>query len=35
AFIFYSLEKNLLRLAEYLGQSSIETTLIYTATTED
>lgn len=35
AFVFYSLEKNLLRLAEVLGHSSIETTRIYTATTGD
>lgn len=33
AFVFYRLEKNLLRLAEVLGHSSIETTRIYTATT--
>ena len=30
AFTFYSLEKDLLRLAEVLGHSSIETTRIYT-----
>ncbi|WP_077611318.1 tyrosine-type recombinase/integrase [Clostridium sp. Marseille-P2415] len=33
AFTFYRAEKNLLRLAEVLGHSSIETTRIYTATT--
>ncbi len=33
AFTFYRSEKNLLRLAEVLGHSSIETTRIYTATT--
>ena len=33
AFTFYRLEKNLLRLAEILGHSSIETTRIYTVTT--
>lgn len=33
AFTFYRLEKNLLRLAEVLGHSSIETTRIYTTTT--
>lgn len=33
AFVFYRLENNLLRLAEVLGHSSIETTRIYTATT--
>lgn len=32
AFTFYRLEKDLLRLAEVLGHSSIETTRIYTAT---
>ena len=30
AFTFYSMEKDLLRLAEVLGHSSIETTRIYT-----
>lgn len=33
AFTFFQIEKNLLRLAEVLGHSSIETTRIYTATT--
>lgn len=32
AFTFYRIEKDLLRLAEVLGHSSIETTRIYTAT---
>lgn len=32
AFTFYRLEKDLLRLAEVLGHSNIETTRIYTAT---
>ena len=32
AFTFYRLEKDLLRLAEVLGHSSVETTRIYTAT---
>jgi len=35
AFTFYRMEKNLLRLAEVLGHSSIETTRIYTTTTGD
>lgn len=33
AFTFYRLEKNLLRLAEVLGHSNMETTRIYTMTT--
>lgn len=33
AFTFYRLEKNLLRLAEVLGHSNIETTRIYTMST--
>ena len=33
AFTFYSIEKDLLRLAEVLGHSSMETTRIYTITT--